>query len=230
MKIKIQTTSDIHVDGIKCVVYGESGVGKTVLCSTAPEPFIISAEGGLLSLQGHNIPYVEVRTLQEVSDAYDFVTKSDEAKQFKTICIDSLSELTEVCLVSIKRQLIAESENGKIDARQAYGKVAESVGMMIRRFRDLPGRDVVLIAKQKRITDEESGISQFEPYMPGKVLPFNLPYLVDEVFCMRVNRDGSRYLQTVGDRKYVAKDRSGKLVPQENPNITSIFNKIRGNL
>jgi hypothetical protein len=66
--------------------------------------------------------------------------------------------------------------------------------------------------------------------MPGKVLPFNLPYLVDEVFCMRLNRDGSRYLQTVGDRKYVAKDRSGKLSPQEDPNITSIFNKIRGNL
>lgn len=227
MKVKIQSTSDVHVDGIKIVVYGESGVGKTRLCATADSPFIISAEGGLLSLQGDNIPYVEVRSLQEVSDAYEFVMKSDEAKQYGTICIDSISELTEVCLLSIKKQMIQESDSGKIDARQAYGKVAESVGTMIRRFRDIPKRDVILVAKQKRVEDE-SGSNKYEPYLPGKVLPFNLPYLVDEVFCMRVNRDGTRYLQTVGDYKYVAKDRSGKLEPKEEPNIINLFRKIRG--
>ena len=227
MAIKIQSTTDIQVQGIKIVVYGESGVGKTVLCSTAPSPLIISAEKGLLSLSGKDIPYIEIRNINDVGDAYNFITKSAEAKAFGTICIDSISELTETCLVDIKRQLISESDSGKIDVRQAYGKVAESVGAMIRRFRDLTDHDVIFTSKLKRVEDTDGNPVKFEPYLPGKVLPFNLPYLVDEVFCMKINRAGERILQTTADRKFVAKDRSGKLSPEEQPNLSTIFNKIR---
>lgn len=228
MMITIKSTADIQVEGIKVVVYGTSGVGKTVLCSTAPDPLIISAEKGLLSLAGKDVDFIQVSNIDDIGEVYKFVTKSAEAKKYKTICIDSISEMTEVCLVDIRKQLERESESGKFDGRQAYGKVAESVGTMIRRFRDLLEFDVILVSKQKRVDDEESGTQKYEPYMPGKVLPFNLPYLVDEVFCMRLRRDGSRYLQTSAERKYVAKDRSGKLDPEESPNMTAIFNKIRG--
>jgi hypothetical protein len=229
MAIKIQSTADVSVEGIKVVVYGESGIGKTVLCSTSPYPLIISAEKGLLSLAGKAIPYIEIRNINDVGDAYNFITKSAESSNYKTICIDSISELTETCLTDIKKQLITDSESGKIDARQAYGKVAESIGAMIRRFRDLKHHDVIFTAKMRRVEDEDTGIVKFEPYLPGKVLPFNLPYLVDEVFCMRMRRDNTRYLQTSAERKYIAKDRSVKLSAEEEPDILSIFNKIRSN-
>jgi len=228
MAVEIQTTSNIHVEGIKCVVYGDSGVGKTVLCSTAPSPLIISAEKGLLSLSRKSVDFVQAKTVDDVGEIYKFLTKSAEAAKYQTICIDSISELTEVLLVQFKRQLIDESETGKIDNRQAYMKMAESVGTMIRRFRDLPNYDVVFIAKQKRIEDEEGGTSRYEPYLPGRVLPFNLPYLVDEVFCMRLGRKDERYLQTYADRKYIGKDRSGMLGEEEQPDLTVIFDKIRG--
>ena len=59
MKVNIKSTKDIALDhGIKCVVYGFSGVGKTVLCSTAPKPIVLSAESGLLSLSKVDIPYI----------------------------------------------------------------------------------------------------------------------------------------------------------------------------
>lgn len=227
MPVRIQMTSDVQVQGIKVVVYGDSGVGKTVLCATAPNPLIISAEKGLLSLAGYDIPYIEIRSINDVGEAYNFITKSADAKKYQTICVDSISELTETCLVDIKKQLISESDSGKIDARQAYGKVAESVGAMIRRFRDLTDHDVIFTSKMKRVEDSEGNPVRYEPYLPGRVLPFNLPYLVDEVFCMKINRGGDRVLQTAADRKFIAKDRSGKLAPEEQPDLVKIFNKIR---
>jgi len=123
--------------------------------------------------------------------------------------------------------MIAESSSGKIDARQAYGKIAESIGALIRNFRDIEGKNVVFIAKERRMEDEESGVVTFEPYMPGKVLPFNLPYLVDEVFCLQVDRKGERIVQTNADRKRPCKDRSGKLGKTEPADFSAIFNKIK---
>lgn len=214
MAIKIQSSRDCHVDGIKCVVYGASGVGKTVLCSTAPNPIIISAERGLLSLSRVDVPFIEVNSMKDVGDAYELLKKSE----YQTICIDSLSEISEV--------VVAEFKKTVADGRQAYMKLSDSMGALIKNFRDIKGKNVVFVAKQRRYEDEESGIATIEPYLPGKALPFQLPYYVDEVFCMRISTKGVRYLQTSADRKYTAKDRSGLLLAEEPANLTDIFKKI----
>jgi hypothetical protein len=43
---------------IKALVYGKSGVGKTVLAGTAPDLFIISDENGLLSLKNPDLKHI----------------------------------------------------------------------------------------------------------------------------------------------------------------------------
>ena len=217
MAIKIQSTRDCHVDGIKAVVHGSSGVGKTVLCSTAPKPIIISAERGLLSLSQMDVPFIEVNTIKDVGDAYNMV--KDHA-DYDTICLDSLSEIAETVVYTFKKEAA--------DGRQAYMKLAEAMGALIKNFRDIKGKHVVFIAKSKRIDDEESGTWQMEPYLPGKVLPFQLPFLVDEVFYYDMDRKGNRQLMTKANRKYIAKDRSGVLDEIEPPNLSEIIKKIRG--
>ena len=216
MALKIRSTSEIGARGIKCVVYGASGTGKTVLCSTAPQPFIISAEQGLLSLARKDIPFAEVATIADIGEAYKYAKSNDS---IETICLDSLSELAAVCLTQFKKEVS--------DGRQAYGKLAEAFGALIRNFRDIDDKNVVFVAKQRRVEDEELGLSYHEPYLPGRVLPFDLPYLVDEVLCLRIARNGDRYLQTAAERKYIAKDRSGKLDAAEPADLSAIFNKIR---
>lgn len=215
MAIKIQSSKGCHVDGIKAVIYGASGVGKTVLCSTAPRPIIISAERGLLSLSSQDIPFVEVSTVKDIQDSYELLKSHDD---YDTICIDSLSEISEAVLVELKK--------GVADGRQAYMKLSEAMGALIKNFRDIRGKNVVFIAKSKRVEDEESGTSQYEPYIPGKMLPFQLPYLVDEVLYYDIDRKGNRQLCSKASRKYIAKDRSGKLDEFESPDLTQIFNKI----
>lgn len=221
MSIKIQSTKS-SVDSVKVLVYGDAGTGKTRLCATVPNPIILSAEAGLLSLAQDNIPFIEVKTVEDVSDAFEYLTESEEGKQFETICLDSVSEIGEVFLNTLKKQ--------NADARQAYGQLAEDMTELIRRFRDIPNKNVYFTAKSVKVEDE-NGITGFRPGLPGKTLLNNLPFFFDEVFALKIGKleDGTEYnyLQTKGEMKYIAKDRSGTCEPIERPDLGFIFEKIK---
>ena len=221
MPINIQKTSDMDIDSVKCVVYGGAGVGKTRLCATAPNPIIISAEEGLLSLTEVDCDYVEIRTLKEFDEAYR-VFKSDT--NYDTICLDSLSEICEV--------LLAELLPNFKDPRQAYNEMATNAMPLIRKFRRIKGKHTVFTSKLIRVQDEESGNVTEELLIPGRVIPNQIPYMVDELFCMQVDRKGVPFLQTSPDRVRFAKDRSGALETKEFgvngdiPNMTKLITKI----
>lgn len=220
------TTTDkaAQLNGVKVLVYGQAGAGKTVLASTAPAPFLISAEGGELSLRTMQIPMVKVTTVEDLRDIYAWCERSAEAKQFQTICIDSLSEIAEVVLNNAKRQVK--------DPRQAYGELIEKMETTIRMFRDLPGRNVYMSAKMEPTKDELTGVVKYGPAMPGSKLGVKLPYFFDQVCRLGINKTPSgesyRFLQTQPDLQYEAKDRSGVLAAVEPPHLAQLFNKILG--
>jgi len=223
MAIRLTTSAQAAVlHGVKILTYGRAGLGKTTLCSTAPNPVILSAEAGLLSLRNFNIPVIEIKSIEDLQEAYQWVTESDEAKNFETICLDSLSEIAEVVLSNAKA-------NAK-DPRQAYGELIEKMGTTARAFRDLSGKHVYMSAKQEAIKDETAGTTLYGPSMPGAKLGAQLPYLFDEVFRLGIGRtpDGVeyRYLQTRPDFQSDCKDRSGCLDAVEKPDLTYIINKI----
>ena len=103
MSIKLTTTKESS-SFVKALVYGDAGVGKTVLCATAPNPIIISAESGLLSLSDHDIPVIEVKSIEDVQEAFQFITEAEEAKGFQTVCLDSISEIAEVMIATYKKE------------------------------------------------------------------------------------------------------------------------------
>ncbi len=217
MAIKISKTSDIGIDSVKTVVYGGAGVGKTRLCATAPKPLIISAESGLLSLADVDCDYIEIDNLRDLDEAYRYVLKSDHS--YETVCLDSLSEICEVLL----EKILPDHKDG----RQAYAELSRSVLPMLRKFRDLKGMHTVFTSKLKVVQDEDTGKVTEELLIPGAVLPAQIPYMVDEFFCLRTDRKGNTVLQTSPDRTRFAKDRSGAL-PKEmlDPNMTTVIDLI----
>lgn len=221
--IKITSTKDHSTHGVKIMVYGSSGGGKTRLCGTAPSPIIISAESGLLSLAEVDIPVIEVNTVEDVNDVYNWAISSEEAKKYDTLCLDSITEIAEVLLTTFK----AEDK----DARAAYGRLADEMTKTIRSFRDLKGKNVYFTAKQVTLTNDV-GVTSYVPSMPGKTLLNGLPFFFDEVLSIQLGKleNGTqyRYLQTFSDRQRDCKDRSGKLDQKEEPNLQKIFNKISG--
>jgi hypothetical protein len=224
MAINLTSTKDsAALNGLKFLVHGPAGAGKTMLCATTGEPtVIISAESGLLSLRDFDIPVIEVKTLDALYEAYDFVVNNPEGQAFKWICLDSISEIAEVVLNHEKK--------AAKDPRQAYGALAEKMTDLIRAFRDLPGRNVYFSCKQERAKDEQSGAMLYYPAMPGNMLKQGVGYFFDFVFALRVEADAegkpTRWLQTSRDYNYEAKDRSGSLDMFESPNLAAIAAKV----
>jgi len=220
MAISIRRTSDAHSNGVKCLVYGNAGAGKTTLAASMPEPLIISAEGGLLSIQAADLPYIEVKTMADLHEAYAWLTESEEAKGFQSVVIDSLSEIGEVVLIHEK----AINKDG----RAAYGEMAAQMTSLIRAFRDLP-RHVLMTAKVEKAQDE-SGRILYSPSMPGSKVGQALPYFFDEVLALRVEKDAEgqtqRALMCESDGLWLAKDRSGRLESWELPHMGAIIQKI----
>lgn len=218
----VKRTSEVHLDGVNIVVYGMAGAGKTTLIKTLPNPIIISAEGGLLSLADTDLPYIEVSSYQDLREAYEFCI-SDDCKDFESIAIDSISEISEVILNHEKK--------ATKDGRAAYGETASQVLELMRAFRDISGKNVYFSAKCEKQQDE-TGRLLYSPSMTHNKLTQAVPYLADEVLALRAEKDQEgnlqRALMCVTDGLWQAKDRSGKLDAWESPDLGEVINKIRG--
>lgn len=227
MAIKLTTTKQTS-GYIKCLTYGESGVGKTTLAKTAPSPIIISSEHRLLSLKDSDIPVIMIEDHTDLKKAIKYIKNNSSAKQFKTVVIDSLSDIAESILDYFRENPVDNNTH----PQAAYGSLVNELLPLIKDLRDIQDKHVYAIAKATREKDQYTGIVTWAPSMPGRVLGPNLPYLFDFVFPMRIGetKEGKkfRYLQTVADLQYSAKECSGNLKPIEKPDLTALFDKALG--
>jgi hypothetical protein len=170
-------------NGVKILVYGSAGMGKTVLCATLPMPTVfISSENGLLSLSLQNLtkifmglgmdqasaqqraqavkecPVIIVKSGLQLRAAHAWVSDPANAHLFKSVAWDSASETAEAMLNASKAV--------KADMRQAYGEVADIIAEFFRKFRDIPGKNVCITAKMGSIQDAVSGKVKNGPDFP----------------------------------------------------------------
>lgn len=225
MPFTIQSTASIITRGVKVLVYGKAGVGKTRLSMTAPAPLILSAEAGLLSLRQYNLPFIEIQSIYTLREVYQWVAQSHESRQFVTIVLDSLSEIIE--------QILEFEKTRTKDPRKAYGEIITQGIQLVRGFRDLPDRNVVLICKEEWSKDDATGMMYNQPSFPGQKLAPALPYYPDEIFqyCVFTNQQTKQRIEALRcwpDQTNIAKDRSGALNEWEEPHLGKIFAKIMG--
>jgi hypothetical protein len=102
---------------------------------------------------------------------------------------------------------------------------------IIRAFRDLPNRHVLMTAKLEKTTDE-MGRVLYSPSMPGNKTGQSLPYFFDEVLALRVEKDADGQIQRAlmcdSDGLWLAKDRSGVLDVWEGADLGELITKIGG--
>jgi hypothetical protein len=170
------------------MVYGESKVGKSTLAVTAPYPrLMLDVEGGHRFLP-INVRYWDpIREEPPVADGtwdtvvvnvrdYDVVMKAFQwlqtgKHQFKSLIIDSISELQVKCMDNI-----AGTEQMKM---QQWGELLRHMGALLRDLRDLtmhptqPLEAVVLTAMARKGQD---GV--YRPYLQGQ-LAIQAPYFYD---------------------------------------------------
>ena len=239
MAIQLVSADELaQSNGVKIVVYGRSGMGKTMLACTMPNPIILSAESGMLSLKReniervwgannpsitYNIPVIQINTVEDLVAAEVYLRTDPQGMKFNPV-LDSATEIAE--------QVLANAKKLVKDPRQAYGELIEKMTHTIKAFRDLPGRHVLLNFKEERSKDEGTGLTLAGPSLPGQKMGPATPYLTDEVFQLFAgkNPDGTSYraFRTQPDFSADAKDRSGALNEIEFPHIGQIIDKILG--
>jgi len=133
--MKKLTTKDRHINYIRALVHGDSGIGKTTSLATLPESstLIIALERGLLPLRQKNYQVLAMETWADMRDLGRMLSTAEntdkgltltldgevQATGVKTIAIDSLSECNNLCMkqiIEIDRKKLTETRTkGKTD-------------------------------------------------------------------------------------------------------------------
>ena len=156
------------------LIYGESGVGKTVFASTAPRPILwLDSEGGTSSISDKTgIDVARVGGLETYQEALIYLEANPDT--YKTVVFDSFTETQAHILTGLMRKAKALDETRDKFLPQ-FGEYRIATGMMreiVRAFRDLPIH-VVITALQREDTDDLTGRT--------KVRPRLLPTFADEL-------------------------------------------------
>lgn len=213
--------------GVKAVIYGGPGTGKTPIVSNLPNSLILMCEAGMLSMKKSNTPTYPAFTTDKISDFFTWWHGSAEAKKYTTLVIDSASQLAEIVLSDL---LSGKSKGGnKVHGQAAYGDMANKVMEWMLKLYFQPQKNVLMIAKQQII--ELNGVNYHRPYFPGQVLPIQVPHLVDLVIRLGTfnvpNGPPTPVKAFCCQEQYdtMARDRSGNLKAFEQPSMEAIVKK-----
>jgi len=215
---------------MKALFCGDAGSGKTLISSTFPNPFYISAEGGLMSIARRFIPYTELQSSQDLKELLTILRQPPTVRakmlgapssRIDTVVLDTIDEIQKIFM----KERIKTKKDESFSFKD-YGWLKEQMEGAIRAFRNLD-MNVILTAHIKEQKDEETGRVTFKPGMAGQVSDW-IPSAVDLAFLLTsrtVNDivDGKaqtivqRFMQTYPDTQHPwVKDRSGR-VSQEFP-------------
>lgn len=223
--------------GVCFLVHGESKVGKTWMGASGPRPvLILDAEGGTRFLPYKTVQWdgmsepptqgdwevciVPVRSYATMQSVYQWLNAGKHP--FKTVVIDSLSEVQQRCIDGLAGQ--------QQMSQQMWGDLLRQMSALVRAFRDLvthpssPLSAVVLIAMSRETNGKRV------PYVQGQ-LAVTLPYYIDVVgyYFTHVDESGvlMRRLWVTPHPLFDAGDRTGALGEVvDNPTITQMLSII----
>lgn len=225
--LTIQRTGDVNYERwVKALICGDPGSGKTLISSTFPNPFYLTTEGLMMSVEDRNVPFHKITSMAEFEFALKMLQQkpSLRAKQFgfpvDTLIVDTIDDIAKMIL---RERMKAEKHDQA--TMQDYGHLKGQMETLVTALRNL-NMNVVLTAhlKTKEVEGQFLGIV---PAIPGSfsdeiagyvdlalVLQTDLKTVVVGTGTEKVLE---RYLLCMQDTKHkFIKDHSGKL-PQRFP-------------
>ena len=205
--------------GVKSIIYGPAGSGKTPIINTAPRPVLLACEPGLLSMRGSKVPTFIAPDAAKLDEFFEWLFGSNEIKNFDTIAVDSVSQMCETYLERANKQ----NKHGLA----AYGQMATDVLKQLDRLYFLQYKHTYLIAKLEIKTGTVGSYSR--PYYPGQQLPVAMPHKYDQILHLDIHNVPSigqvRSFQCQSTIDVMARDRTGQLAMFEEPDFGKLVAK-----
>lgn len=208
--------------GVKLVLLGKSGIGKTTQLKTLPEDstLFVDLEAGDLAVKDWRGDCVRPKTWPEFRDLVVFLAGPNPAlpsespfseahyrhvcerygdpvqlDKYDTYFVDSITVLSRQALIWAKTQPQALSERtGKPDTRGAYGLLGTEMLGALMHLQHARGKHVVFVSiLDERVDDFNRKV--FVPQIEGAKTAAELPGIVDEVITLAEVKaeDGSSY-------------------------------------
>jgi hypothetical protein len=196
--------------GVKLIVAGRTGVGKTSLLRTLPDPsrvLFLDSEAGDLSVQDVPVDTIRIEDWQTARDIAvriggpnpSFAPTScyseahfkavggwlDNLDRYDVIFADSITAISRLSFRWAEQQPEARSERtGAKDLRSTYGLHAREMLMWLHQLQHARGKHVVFIGILERITDDFGRFVEHRLQMEGAKVPREIGAIVDEFVVM----------------------------------------------
>ena len=217
---------------LNIMVYGDPGVGKTVLAGSAQEVeemspvLFLDCEGGTLSLS-KTYPEVDVITVSDwdtLQSIYNDLFEKDVP--YKTVVLDSLTEIQQLSMDHIMSAVQAKKPDQEAPRIQDWGTQNRNMKTMVTAFRDLE-MHVVFNSLPKTEKDKTVGSIRIRPSLSGNTLPVEVPGFMDILLYMNIRIvEGipTRVLNSKFTSNTISKDRTGSLPDViMNPSMKDIY-------
>lgn len=192
--------------GVKALVLGPYGIGKTSLLRTLDPATTLFVDGEAGDLAVQDVPADTIRpqtwpecrflaafiggpnpALPETApysqahyDASVEMFGAGMADKYETIFVDSITKLSRLCLQWAQQQPEAFNQQGKPDLRGAYGLLGREMLSWVTQLQHARGKHVVFTCAMEQAKDD-FGRLQWEPHIEGSKTGRELPGIVDEV-------------------------------------------------
>lgn len=254
--MKLTNTNATELNRLRCLVHGDSGIGKTTSLGTLPKNTVLAVcERGVIPLRGKDIPTIYIETWSDMQLLLRMFSRNidDDARKkaaesgygemlevcqsAKTLAVDSLSAISDLCKRNIidvdRRRLVMERTSDKRDTpEKVYDDLMtqEDWGLYGTRIWSLLSAFAHLPVHLVM-----TSLSKFQENKKTGDLKW-VPNLngakafecpaLFDLVVYMTNNDGERMWLTEHTEEVVAKDASGVLDKYVEPDWTKVFKKI----
>jgi hypothetical protein len=244
--------------GVKMLIVGPTGVGKTSLLQTLDpaSTLFVEIEAGDLSVQDVKVDTVRIDTWQAARDLACRISGPNpsfpptacyspahyagiggafpNSERYDTIFVDSLTAASRLSYRWSEQQPDAVSDRtGRKDTRSAYGLHAREMICWLQQIQHARPKHVVFVAILEKVVDDFN-VATWQSQMEGQRTGRELPGIVDQIITMQWIDFGDKkpmrafVCTSPNPWNFPAKDRAGRLEQIEEPHLGKLINKLVG--